>query len=204
MSRRATFILGVILIVLGILLILRDAKAQAPTPVTPPAQCVMVIIMDKDGTPSKGSGALAGFNLVVTAYHVVKDRKSKDCEILFPNWRLMQATVVKIDKKADLCLIRLKGVCHTSPFPLSKQEFWKSGTEFIVMGYGYGPFKASHGSLDRRSWGPWKNVLGAEVRNGDSGGPVLDSQGRYAGTLWGSDKEGTMFTPVDTIREFMR
>jgi S1-C subfamily serine protease len=192
------------------LVIASNLKAQTPPRqpniqfhVTPQPACVKVLVKDKDGR-SGGTGALIGNQLVITCHHVVKDRNSSLVEVLFPNWRLVTGNVLAVNKKLDLALIELS-TSTGQPLSLSSQSTWKAGDKFTIMGYGYGPFKAQVGSLHGSNWGiGWKLVNGAKARSGDSGGPVLDSEGRYAGTLWGSNDDGTYFTPVDAVVEFVR
>jgi S1-C subfamily serine protease len=162
------------------LCIAQQLKAQEPCPLVPPAACVKVLVKDKggEGDRSGGTGALIGPRLVVTCNHVVKDRQGDKVEILFPNWRLVQARVIAVDKKIDLCLIEMDED-HGTPFSLSVRAQWSTGDQFTVMGYGYGPFKAAQGPLNGSGWGDyWKMVEDATARSGDSGGPVIDSEGR--------------------------
>jgi S1-C subfamily serine protease len=183
----------------------------AVTPVTPPPQCVSVLVQDKatsDGPGrSGGSGALIGLRLIVTAHHVVKDRASDRVEILFPSWRLIAGKVVGVDKKRDLAFITLNEDADVSPFTVSDESLWETGDKFSVMGYGYRPFKWQNGTLHKAKYSPsatgnmyYRVISGAEARSGDSGGPVLDEKGRYAGTLWGASRDGaTFFSPINEV-----
>jgi len=189
-------------LIIAALIIGSQLKAQEPTPAIPPIQCVRVLVEDRDGR-SGGTGALVASDLVVTANHVVKDRKrNNECEILFPNWELVPGRVIGVDTKLDLALIRMNRSVSYRPYGFAKPA--KVGTPLLVMGYGYGPFRADWGQLGTKTWGPWLQVVQARARSGDSGGPVVDALGRFHGTLWGSDKKGTMFTPADTVLKFMK
>ena len=188
------------------LLIGSQLKAQEiPTRVAPQPQCVKVLVEDRDGR-SGGTGSLIGPRLVVTCNHVVKDMKkgNKRVEILFPDWQLIDATLVKVDSKADLALIVLDkaplGITPLYMVPL------RPGQPLAVQGYGYGPYKQSWGVLNGSGWGKyWRMVEGATARSGDSGGPVLDEAGDFVGTLWGSAaNDGTYFTPSAYIIKFAK
>lgn len=173
----------------------------------PPAACVRVHVKDKggEGARSAGSGAYLGQQLIVTAAHVVKDRQSRTVEILFPSWEVIKGDVVHTDKEHDLAFIKLENDPRTTkPLVFSRMGFEReSKAELSVNGYGYGIFKQSWGTLSPKRWGSggykWNSVDGAQARSGDSGGPILDASGWYAGTLWGSVEGSTYFTPVTIV-----
>jgi S1-C subfamily serine protease len=199
MNRRLVF---ATVLIIAALIIGSQLKAQEPTPAIPPSQVVRVLVEDRDGR-SAGTGALIAADLVITANHVVKDRKrTNECEILFPSWELIPGKVIGVDSKKDLALIRLsrKASCRPLGYMRSAPT---PGDRLLVCGYGYAPFKAAWGKADSKKWGTWRQVLGARARSGDSGGPILDENGNYVGTLWGSDKDGTMYTPLPEVLRFM-
>lgn len=182
---------------------LKAEELNQPHRAAPQPQCVRVLVKDKD-TRSEGTGALIGPKLIVTAYHVVKERESDAVEILFPDWVLIEGQVIIEDRGYDVALISLvKEHTWIKPFEMGQL---KPGMPLSVQGYGYGPYKQSWGVLSDKRYGAkswkWCLVKGALARQGDSGGPVIDAYGHYVGTLWGSGDayKGTMFTPVGAIQ----
>jgi S1-C subfamily serine protease len=159
----------------------------------PLPQCVRVLVEDKNGR-SSGSGAYVeslrlAECLVVTCYHNIKDRKTDDVEILFPNWQLISGSVVKVDRRLDVAIIQLAQTPTCKPLPVSTDLTAK----LTIHGYGYGPYKQQTGSLGTA--GKWRKVIGAAARSGDSGGPVINERGEFVGVLWGSVDGETYFTP---------
>ena len=200
MSRRSILLLTMAVVwVVMCLLYTKTIKA-----VEPPAQCVRVFVMDKDGTHSAGSASYIGPKLVVTCNHVVKDRGSDKATVVFPDWQVITGKVVKVDAKQDLALVKLdKAPDGVRPLPMSIQDSWKETDLFTVFGYGNGIPKKASGRLSRTRYQQgYREVAGVPSRSGDSGGTILDAAGRFAGTLWGSDREATMFTPVSIVIKF--
>lgn len=193
------YLIAVVLITMLIILTAKTVLGSEPCRAAPQPQCVRVIVKDKD-TRSKGSGAYIAPRIIVTAWHVVKDRKSDDVEVLFPDWQLVAGKVVNTDSRLDVAIIRLnespKGVK-----PLELSPGLKDGEPMSIQGYGYAPYKQSWGVLSSVRYGSWRKVVGADARSGDSGGPIIDSMGRYCGTLWGSVDGETYFTPSQTIEK---
>jgi len=186
-------------LIITALIIGSQLKAQEqPRRASPQPQTVRIYVEDKGGR-SAGSGGLIAQKLVVTCNHVVKDRKSERVTIQFPDWQLVEGTVVKIDSEYDLALILLdkppQGVLPFNVAPLKPKQ------PLSIQGYAYGPYKQSWGILNDSTWGVgWRMVEGPVARSGDSGGPVINEEGAFVGTLWGSAADdGTYFTPADII-----
>ena len=78
------------------------------------------------------------------------------------------------------------------------------GQTLSLQGYGSGIWKQEWGILSELEYrGGWRKITGANARSGDSGGPIIDTLGRYAGTLWGSREGETYFTPASTVAELV-
>lgn len=193
-------ILAIVFILATLCIVPFLAAEELPALAAPPDGCVRIYVVDKDGC-SAGSGGFIGPKLIVTAEHVVKDRKSEDVEVLFPSWELVAGRVAHTDKTLDLAFIVLNDHPKTAePFVLGSLT-----DELSVNGYGYGPYKQSWGKLSDTRWGgdsyKWNSVEGASARSGDSGGPILNADEAYVGTLWGSVDGNTYFTPVAKVVE---
>jgi hypothetical protein len=123
----------------------------------------------------------------------VRDREDDTVEVMFPNWQVITGTVVKTVKSPDLAFILLDAAPPCEPLKLASQLT----SPLSVQGYGYGPYRQAWGVLsDTRYSDGYREVSGVVARSGDSGGPVIDAEGRFVGTLWGTDGSETYFTPV--------
>lgn len=170
-------------------------EIEQPTRAAPQPQCVRVLVDDGEGR-SSGTGALIAPRLVVTCCHVVKDRAGDSVEILFPNWQVVSGKVFHTVKSPDLAFIRLDAAPPCQPLSLAS----RLTSPLSVQGYGYGPYRQSWGVLsDARYNAGYRKVEGAAARSGDSGGPVIDAEGKFVGTLFGSIDGETYFTPVGVI-----
>ena len=171
--------------------------------VTPNPCTVRINVADLSGTGSSGTGALVG-NIVLTANHVVQDRKENTVLVTFPNGRVVEGTILKIDAKQDLAAIQIPATGIT---PLKVGEMPADGDRLSIEGYGGGKFAACTGILDPKKFGKegptWRKINGCQARSGDSGGPVLNEAGEFVGVLWGSTKGETFFTAIDIVRDFM-
>jgi serine protease Do len=167
----------------------------------PPPNVVRIFVEDKEGM-SMGTGTLVRPDLVITNNHVVRDRAGV-IRILFPDWTVVTAKVVKVDKKWDLAALKIEPV-KVPPMKFGKHP--KLGDVVTVGGYGSGWFESNSGKIvdfykpDAKSPGDIVNV-GAMVRNGDSGGPII-SNGKLVGVLFGCN-DGTYGTDVGQVKRFL-
>lgn len=145
----------------------------------------------KDGVRSLGSGVLAGtddrFGYVLTAQHVVRDATGRP-KVGFANGAVKDGDVVKSDAAADLALIRVNRP-ETLPVEWAAAPPAK-GDEVVAAGFGSdGRYLEATGPVlgftDRTRQTPYWMILNAQVRSGDSGGPVFTKDGKLAGVLWG-------------------
>lgn len=197
--------------------LLLASVASAGEKLNPPPQVVRVRCMDKDGTPSYGTGALLGPGLVVTNHHVVRARKSDtSIKIIFPDWTVLDGRVVKTDHKPDLAAIKLEHNVDVVPLQIGPNP--KIGDTVKFFGYGSGLPSWAEGKIIKRwettRWermqrhvkesdqGPAVEVA-APVKDGDSGSPLLDSEGRFVGTVFGGSDGTTLGTDVDTVLKFL-
>ena len=123
-------------------------------------------------------------NIVVTAYHVVEDAESISIRRggIDETVRLV-AQIIAFDEVSDLALLRVpdlgKGI------PLSDRSF-ETGESVMAMGYPLGlegDVSVSQGILSRQLEFDSRLFLqhDAEILQGNSGGPLLDSFGRAIG-----------------------
>ncbi len=153
------------------------------------------------GLGIEGSGWIAAPGLVVTAAHVVAgiDRPVVDRS----DGRAVVGQVVSFDEAADVAIVRAPGL-RGAPLEAIDAD---PGTAGALLGFpGNGPFRATpvrvgrtveligrdvYGSFPIRR--PVTLIRGA-IRSGNSGGPIVDADGRVLTTVFGgrddSDPEG--------------
>jgi putative serine protease PepD len=168
---------------------------------------VRVTVPMAEGASALGSGVLAGrderFGYVLTAHHVVKDADGQP-KVRFANGSVQPGRIVKTDSAADLALIRIDR-------PAVPPVEWAvaspaKGEELVAAGFGSnGEYQEASGPLvgfsarteDTPDW----MILQAQVRSGDSGGPVFTKDGKLAGVLWGCN-DNTYASPVTRLYTF--
>jgi len=160
---------------------------------------------------------------VVTCWHVTQDRKSDESiVVMFPKtltvqvgdttiqqvvWKNIEGTLLMEDRNIELAIIELGEEPDCQPLMLSNEDKFEEGTVLSLQGYGGSKYKQLWGKvaekmlINRKGEIIWHQLEGASSVSGDSGGPILDIDGKYAGTLWGSDGKITGFLNAVLVRE---
>jgi hypothetical protein len=167
-----------------------------------------VAASERDGA-SYGSGTLVAVNessgLVLTNWHVVRDAAGP-IVVYFPNGFRSGAYLLRTDRDWDLAALAIRRP-NVPPITLAN-ETPRPGEELTIAGYGSGSYRAVTGRLTQYvSPGgnqPYEMIeLSAPARNGDSGGPILNSRGELAGTLFGSAFGRTTGSYCGRLRWFL-
>jgi S1-C subfamily serine protease len=151
------------------------------------------------GLGVEGSGWLVAPGLVVTNAHVVAGQE--DTVVSFgDDGEEHDAVPVHYEPENDLALLRVDGLGGE---PLAFAPDASSGTPGATLGYpDNGPFTITAARLgvtetaisqDSYGRGPLRRELTSfrgEVRSGNSGGPILDADGRVLTTVFASTTEG--------------
>lgn len=161
-----------------------------------------------------GSGVyvaeLNEYGIVITNWHVVADAKASIL-VKFPNFE-SDGVVILADDVWDLAAIVIRKPPFL-PVPISL-EVPQIGEELWVGGYGQYPglngFKMQSARVSRYMVLGTREGLPAEtlaldsgVRQGDSGGPIMNRYGELSGLLWGSDSKVTMGTFSLRLQAFL-
>ena len=167
--------------------IARDADVQEA------AASVVKVLGTACGLGVEGSGWVAGADLVVTNAHVVAGER--DTRVLLGGREPGRAAhAVHFDPRNDLAILRVDGL---DARPLALAEQTASGTSAAILGFPLnGPFDVRPGRLgetrrvrssDAYGRGPVERSMTALrglVRSGNSGGPMVDGDGRVVTTIF--------------------
>lgn len=156
------------------------------------APSVVRVIGTACGLGVEGSGWVAGRGLVVTAAHVVAGERDTSVQLLGSGKRL-PARAVAFDPRNDVAVLRVPALL-VWPLPLADP---RPGTPVVILGYPEnGPLQATPGRIgetatvlsgDAYGRGPVARAitsLRGLVRQGNSGGPAVDAQGRVQTTVF--------------------
>lgn len=161
----------------------------------------------------EGSGFVAGNSLVITNAHVVAGVKKP---VVVDTQGAHKATPVWFDPDLDLAILRVQGL-RGKPLPL-KEGTAANNTDVVVLGYpGGGGFDAEPAVIlesftalgrDIYNQGETERVVysvKANVREGNSGGPLIDKDGSVIGVVFAEssnyNKVGYALTTNRVIQE---
>jgi S1-C subfamily serine protease len=163
------------------------------------------------GLGVEGSGWAVEPGLVVTNAHVIAG--SEDTTVTTQGGTELDATPVYYGPEDDLALLRVGANLPT--LPISDQR--DSGADAAVLGYPEnGPYSLAPARLgettatvseDSYGNGPVNRTIVAlrgSVRSGNSGGPLVDGQGRAVGTVFAATTAGSpggFAIPAEDVRE---
>ncbi len=156
-----------------------------------------------------GSGSLVHvtekYGVVLTNWHVVRDAPG-DVEVVFPNGRHYQATVMKMDKTWDLAALAIWRP-NVEPIAIASQAP-QAGEPLTIAGYGSGNYREATGRFTQFVAPSEKHSfemveLSAEARQGDSGGPILNAHGELAGVLLGAGHGATIGSYCGRVEVFL-
>lgn len=161
------------------------------------------------GVSMTGSGFVAGDDLIVTNAHVVAGVDAPVVEL--PGGRVREGRIVYLDPEDDLAVIAVDGLDGA---PLVIADPVDPGTQAAVQGYPLGgPFTSSTAAVVSVGEVPVPDIyesstnlrdvyaLDADVRPGNSGGPLLDEDGRVIGVVFARGADGEDRGYAMTTRE---
>lgn len=158
-----------------------------------------------------GSGVLVrkqnGRGIVLTNWHVVRDGRT-NVRVIWPDGTESPATVIADDRHWDLASLDVPAPA-AEPVPLASAHP-AIGERLTIAGYGSHPYTYREASGDvRQFWRPIRHAplhiveVGTTPRQGDSGGPIINSRGEVSAILHGGKDGFTMGSDVRAIRSFL-
>jgi S1-C subfamily serine protease len=203
------------------------AVAGPAAPLAPPSEAIVSdpdvlragdsvvrVLSTACGLGIEGSGWAVAPGLVVTNAHVIAG--TDDTTVTTQHGVELDATAVYYDPREDLALLRVGADIPT--LPITSQR--RVGADAAVLGYPEnGPYALTaarvgdtqatisqdsygHGPIDRTI-----TALGGRVRSGNSGGPLVDDQGRVIGVVFAATTRGPaggFAIPAEDVEEALR
>lgn len=144
-----------------------------------------------EGIQSQGSCVVIDKSLILTAGHVVG---GSEAVVKFRN-ESIRGRVIAIDLYHDRALVRLVKELMVQPRSLRTEALKENETIFAV-GYGRG-FGYTKGTVGKKE-------LRGRATPGDSGGAILDQDGRVCGVVQGYSDDGTLYGHgIDSLVEWI-
>jgi S1-C subfamily serine protease len=150
------------------------------------------------GLAVQGSGWVASGGVVVTNAHVVAGES--DTTVQTDGGPQLDAQAILFDAHNDVAVLRVDGLAAAA---LPTHPRAPAGEPVAILGYPQdGPFHASPGRLgptqtvisnDAYGQGPIRRRMTAirgNIRSGNSGGPVVDAEGRVVATVFAATTRG--------------
>lgn len=146
------------------------------------------------GARGSGSGFLVRHRLLATNHHVICDELCKNIELYFPSAAngergSRRAELLYEDAKRDLAIFHVDTT--REPLELAEAYTFRKGDDVTIIGSpGIGPGLALQNAITRGVVSTETTIdgakfyqLGASVNPGNSGGPVIDSDGKVIGVV---------------------
>ena len=165
------------------------------------------------GLGIEGSGWVVAPDLIVTNAHVVAGERDTEIQ-LRGTGAAIPVTVVAFDVRNDLAVLRARAL-GLSPLRMAPDPH--TGESAAILGYPLdGPFRARAGRLGQTQQVDTQNAYGrghvmreiaalrGMVKPGNSGGPLVDAQGRVLATVFaaitGTSRPGGFAIPDSVVR----
>ena len=145
--------------------------------------------------PTNGSGFFYSSNRIITNYHVVQDLR--DLSIELSDGRSFPGSVFAVDKGIDIAILSIQGATAPAQLKFGSSQNLPTGMGLVVIDSpfgqrnltsygilsGIGPTSAQKNDLDPEIGSEIGDLIFTDARivQGNSGGPVLDLQGRVVG-----------------------
>ncbi|WP_409254115.1 S1C family serine protease [Bacillus sp. SCS-153A] len=156
-----------------------------------------------EGNGTKGTGFnIAEEGTIITNHHVIENMAP--ITVVFPNGEIMKAELVEDYPDLDIAVLDVDG--EEMPYlQVQEERKWKSGDSIYVIGNPLAYHQiVMEGSITKTGQ---RLYLSAPIEKGNSGSPVIDSNGKVIGVVYamtipslGSQEEPEgLAVPVDRI-----
>ncbi|MEK7625783.1 MAG: serine protease [Patescibacteria group bacterium] len=160
------------------------------------ASLPIVLVADADNNiVSKGSGfVFQNQELVVTCAHVVANKPNSSVYLQFEdNDQFVSASVALIDQDHDIALLRFKPDKNRQPL-ISSEKSVQEGMSVLFSGYPLSLMSlTTHqgivSSIIKDPTGMTRYLIDGTVNPGNSGGPLLDVDGKVLGVIDATRRE---------------
>ncbi len=170
-----------------------------------------IVVQEKTGV-AYGTGSLVDvrgeYGLIVTNWHVVRDSGGGSIYVFFADGFQTPATIVKADRDWDLAALSIRKPPGVQPLTIARTAP-QIGEWLCIAGYGSGDYRAVAGKCTQyvspSTSLPYEMVeLGAEARQGDSGGPIFNERLELAGVLFGAANGTTSGSYAGRVASFLQ
>ncbi|HET7122221.1 MAG TPA: MarP family serine protease [Solirubrobacterales bacterium] len=191
-----------------------DQRIVADRDVLAAGDSVVRVLSTACGLGIEGSGWVVEPGVVVTNAHVIAG--ADDTTVTSQDGAELDATPIYYDPDQDLALLRIGAELPTLPLSSRRPE----GSDAAVLGYPEnGPYAVAAARIgetretvseDSYGNGPVNRTivaLSGAVRSGNSGGPLVDAEGRAVGTVFAATTKGPrggFAIPAELVRRALR
>jgi len=191
-----------------------DAEIASDPDVLHAGDSVVRVLSTACGLGIEGSGWAVEPEIVVTNAHVLAG--ADDTTVTTQDGAELDATAIYYEPRQDLALLRVGAALPPLPISSRRQE----GEDGAVLGYPEnGPYVLAPARIgetretiseDSYGNGPVERTITAlsgAVRSGNSGGPLVDSDGNAVGTVFAattSGPRGGFANPAEQVRAALR
>lgn len=163
---------------------------------------VVRVVMPVTGSQARnlGSGSVVAPGLVVTNFHVVEETHDGRGSVIFQSGERVAAKLIDYSTGDDLAVLQLaKSKGEPAPIGLADASV---GDTLVIAGFGGGTLLPQGGTF-AGVFGGNMVVSGAQSRQGDSGGPIINTRGQLVGVLWGARSGETVGRPCGRLRRLL-
>jgi S1-C subfamily serine protease len=182
-----------------------------------PNPAVVRIAVQHENTKSYGTGTFVRDDVnhyfIMTCAHLFENSSPRKITVIFPDQSAFEVRLLAIDRTWDLAIlwdeVFLQSEKTLTAIPIGKTPP-KAGDILHYAGYGStGQYIVQKGRVEGyctvQNGGTSETlVITGSARQGDSGGPIVNTNGELVGVLWGTDGRTICGTYCGRIERFIQ